>query len=128
MSIPFPQCAWPATLDECGPKEDPFILLAGSAKIGNAPARIIAIRISRTLRCDPDYRQGVPAGIYGVNDLDAGLETFLENAEDLTEELSDVLGEHAPSIVQLEAGAYMLWVLPMAPGSASSLALDFSQK
>ena len=115
MSIPFPPCVWPATLDERGPKEDPSILLTGTAKIGNAPARIIAIRISRTLRRTPDYRQDVPAGIYGVNDLDAGLETFLENAEDLTEELSDVLGEHVPSIVQLEPGAYMLWILPLAP-------------
>lgn len=119
MSIPFPRCAWPATLDERGPKEDPSILLAGSAEIGNAPARIIAIRISRTLRCAPDYRQDVPAGIYQWNNLDTGLETFLENAEDLTAELSDALGEHVPSIVQLEPGAYMLWILLLAPRADS---------
>ena len=120
MPIPFPKCVWPTTLDERGPNEDPSILLIGMAEIGNAPAQIIAIRISRTLRHAPDYRQNVPAGIYDVNDLDKGLESFLENAEDLTDDLSDALGEHAPSIVQLEPGAYMLWILPLAPGSSSS--------
>jgi hypothetical protein len=106
---------YPARLDERGPKEDPSILLTGTAEIGNAPALVIAIRISRTLRRTPDYRQDVPAEMYGVNNIDAGLETFLENADDLTDELSDALGEHVPSIVQLEPGAYMLWLLPLAP-------------
>jgi hypothetical protein len=118
MSIPFPQCVYPATLEERGPKEDPSILLTGMAEIGNAPALIIAIRISRTLRSTPDYRQDVPAGVYGVNNIDAGLETFLENAEDLIDELSDALGEHVPSIIQLEPGLYRLSILPLAPGGA----------
>jgi hypothetical protein len=115
MSIPFPRCAWPATLDERGPTEDPSIVLTGTAEIGDALARIIAIRISRKLRSTPDYRRDVPAGIYCRNNLDSGLEAFLENAEDLTAELSDALGGHVPSIVQLEPGAYMLWILPLTP-------------
>lgn len=115
MSIPFPRCAWPVTLDERGPKEDPSILLTGTAKIGDGVARIIAIRINQMLRSTPDYQQDVPARIYHSNNLDSGLETFLENVEDLTDELSDTLGEHVPSIVQLEPGAYMLWILPLTP-------------
>jgi hypothetical protein len=120
MSIPFPQCIYPATLEERGPKEDPSILLAGMAEIGDAPALIIAIRVSRTLRSTPDYRQDIPAEVYRVNNIDAGLETFLENSEDLTDELSDALGEHVPSIIQMEPGLYRLWILPLALGSASS--------
>ena len=119
MSIPFPQCVWPVALDECGPKEDPSILLTGTAEIGDAMARIIAIRISQTLRSTPDYQQDVPAGIYRSNNLDAGLETFLENAEDLTAELSDALGEYVPSFVELKPGAYMLWILPLTLGATS---------
>jgi hypothetical protein len=69
--------------------------------------------IGRTLRNTPDYQPDVPTGIYRRNDLDSGLETFLENAEDLAAELNDALGEHVPSIVLLEPGAYMLWILPL---------------
>ncbi len=120
MSVPFPSCVFPATLDEHGPKEDPSILLTGMVAIGNATALVIAIRISLTLRRTPDYRQDVPAEMYGVNNIDTGLETFLENADDLTAEFSDLLGEHVPSIVQLEPGAYMLWILPLAPDRGSA--------
>jgi hypothetical protein len=117
MPIPSPRCAWPATLDACGPQEDPSILLTGSAEIGDAPARIIAIRIGRMLRRVPDYRNDVPAEIYRTANLDAGLETFLENVEDLSAELSDVLGDYGPSVMHLDTGSYMMWILPLAPSA-----------
>jgi hypothetical protein len=120
MSIPFPPCVYPATLDERGPKEDPSILLTGMAAIGNAPALVIAIRISRTPRRTPDYRHDVPTKMYSVNNIDVGLKTFPGNSDDLTDEPSDALGEQVPSIVQLEPGTYMLWILPLTPDSGSA--------
>lgn len=118
MPIPFPRCVWPATLDTRGPKDDPSILLTGSAEIGHAPALIIAVRISRIMRRTPDYRADVPADIYQMFNLDAGLETFLENAEDLTAELSDALGDHVPSVMQMDTGSYLMWILPLMSRTA----------
>jgi hypothetical protein len=115
MPIPFPRSAFPAMLEERGPREDPSILLTGPAEIGGASARIIAIRVSRSLRWTPDYKNAVPAESYRRARLDASLETFLENVEDLAVELSDELGDYVPSIMHLDAGFYMMWILPLRP-------------
>jgi hypothetical protein len=108
MAIPCPPLEWPSFLQECGPANDPQIVLRGDARIGDTPLQVVAIRVDPELRYAPDYRRGVPAEAYET----AALETTLDELEYLTEELSGLTGRAQRSIVRLAGGAYVLWVLP----------------
>jgi hypothetical protein len=107
MTIPCPPCTWPTTLAECGPEEDPAILLVGSAEIGESSTCVMAIRISGT--------QDRSDETHAMSTLEPALDAFLKSADGLAARLGNVLGVRAPSIIQLESGPYFLWMLPLAP-------------
>ena len=91
-------------------------LLTGTAKIGDGVARIIAIRINQMLRSTPDYQQDVPARIYHSNNLNSGLETFLENVEDLTDRAERHASESTCRASSSWSPAHiLLWILPLTP-------------
>jgi hypothetical protein len=108
MAVSCPALEWPNYLDECGPAEDPTILLSGTARIGGTPVAVVAIRINPGLRRCPDYRKDLPAAVYETG----ALEAILEELEYMTEELSVVTGSGERSIVDLAEGRYAMWVLP----------------
>jgi hypothetical protein len=83
----------------------------GSAQIGDSSACLIAIRVNRML--------SQPAESHAIAKLDHELNAFLEAADRLAARLSDAFGTRVPSIVQLESGSYLLWILPLAPAPAS---------
>ena len=115
MPVPCPPCRWPSALKEGGPPEDPSVLLTGAASIGDTVLQIVAIRIDPTLRWALDYKRGVAAASYEMNALDRTLETFLEEAESISSELDELLGERRPSILRLATGNYKVWILPARP-------------
>lgn len=108
MMVACPSIEWPRFLEECGPAEDPGIVLKGRAHIGDTPLQVVAIRIAPELRRAPDYKRGVPQGAYRT----AALETTLEELEYVTEELRSLTGAAERSLVLLPTGAYVLWLLP----------------
>lgn len=111
MTIPCPACEWPEFLKECGPPEDPMLLLTGIARIGGAALRIVAIRTDPASRWSPDYRLDVPAGSYDADGLDIALEGALEELGSLAEQLNDILGESEQGAVSLAGRAYRLVML-----------------
>jgi len=108
VTVPCPTVEWPSFLEECGPAEDPSILLRGTARIGGTRVAVVAIRIKPELRRAPDYRQDVPSAAYETGALD----TMLEEFEYLTDELTVVAGGAGRSIVRLQTGPYVMGVLP----------------
>jgi hypothetical protein len=94
------------TLNESGPKEDPGILLTGSTRIGTTQACLIAIRFSQMRGQRRKCRKDAEAYRMAPLDLDQA-------------SLKDVVGNHVPSIIQLESGPYLLWVLPLTPARKS---------
>lgn len=112
MSVECPACEWPLFLEEQGPREDPTILLTGTARIGKAAIKIIAVRINRNLRAAPDYRSDVQRHCYHVGGYDSILSTILEEFEDAAAQVGDLLGEEHFNIVQLPTGPYQIWVIP----------------
>jgi hypothetical protein len=108
MVVACPSIEWPGALEECGPAEDPDIVLKGTARIGETPLQVVAIRVDPELRRAPDYKGDVPERAYRT----AALETTLDELEYVTEELGGLTGAAERSLVRLPAGAYVLWVLP----------------
>lgn len=108
MAVACPPIEWPGSLDEQGPPEDPAIVLKGTARIGGAPLKIVAIRVDLELRRMPDYKPGVPAAAYETT----ALETTLEELECVTEQLSGLTGAAERSIVRFATGPYVVCVLP----------------
>jgi hypothetical protein len=117
VPVPCPPFMWPDALVERGPPEDPSILLTGAAGIGNAAALIVAIRISRKMRWDPDFQPGLAGEIYQANRLDEVLETILEELEVVASELEEVLDEGDADAVELATGTYKVIVIQVSSGS-----------
>jgi hypothetical protein len=100
MPVQLPAPAWPPQLLEAGPPEDPFILLSGPARIGEAPYRVLAVRINpNTLGID--YRYDLGEDVYA----DYQLEDMLDEFTFLDEINKSVL-------VPIEQGHYVIWMLP----------------
>ena len=108
MTVECPALEWPRVLEECGPAEDPTILLMGTARIGGTPVAVVAIRVKPELRRAPDYRQGVPSAAYETG----ALETILDELEYLTDEVGVVTGSAERSIVRLPTGPYVIGMVP----------------
>src|SRR3954453_8019104 len=69
MPVDLPTPQWPAALMKQGPPEDPTILLGGAAIVGQAPHRVLAMRINpRTLAVD--YRPDVDQDVYADYQLE----------------------------------------------------------
>jgi hypothetical protein len=117
MQVEFPSCQWPAVLDKRGPLEDPSILFTGAARIGDIALQVIAIRVKPALRWTPDYKASIPEDRYQVSNLDSAMETFLEEFEYIVSDFEELLGEFRPSILDLETGPYMVWVVPSSFGT-----------
>ncbi|MGH6680727.1 MAG: hypothetical protein ACREDL_17775 [Bradyrhizobium sp.] len=94
---------------ECGPVEDPSILLSGTAHIARAAVRIVAIRTSRESGRIPDYKNDVPRECY--EGLDTVLEQLLEDFEYLTREFGDLLAPSQSEDVELSTGTYRIAAL-----------------
>jgi hypothetical protein len=117
VAVEFPACVWPNVLEEQGPSEDPSILLTGTARIGGAEARIVAIRVSSTQEWAPDFKRGVAEDSYQGNGLDEVLQMALEEFQAVASELGDLLGDSRLSVVELATGHYSVWVIPASFGS-----------
>lgn len=111
MPVQCPLCQWPSFFTECGPVEDPTILLSGTAHIAQAPVQIVVIRTSTRSRRIPDYRSDVPRACYAEDGLDARLEQLLEDCEYLANEFGELLGGSGPGAVELATGRYILVAL-----------------
>ncbi len=110
MAVQCPALEWPSFLEECGPAEDPSIVLKGTARIGGTPSAVVAIRIKPDLRRAPDYKSGVPADVYQVD----ALETILDELDYLVNEIGAITGSMERRVVRLSTGVYVLWLLPSA--------------
>jgi hypothetical protein len=108
MAVPCPPLEWPPFLEECGPAEDPSILLTGRARIGGASAAVVAVRIAPGRARVPDYREGVPDAAYETSQL----ETILEELECLAQEIGAAPATMEAGMVQLATGTYVMGVLP----------------
>ena len=116
MVVACPPCKWPALLEERGPREDPSILLTGTASIGNAMIKIVAIRVNLLLRATPDYRGDVPVARYRDSGCDVVLETVLDEFEEAAAQLGELFGAEHTNIVELPTGSYQIWVVPASFG------------
>jgi hypothetical protein len=99
MPVQLPAPEWPLQLLEAGPPEDPFILLSGPARIGEAPYRVLAVRINpNTLAID--YRYDLGEDVYADYQLEDTLEelTFLDDIDKSV-------------LVPIEHGHYVIWML-----------------
>ncbi len=117
MPVECPCCQWPSMLEERGPREDPSILLTGTARIGDTDVQIIAIRINPKLRRSVDRR----AESAEASDQDTGfddvLDTILEEFDYVAEQLGELFGEDQFRIVELATGPYQFWVVPVSFGA-----------
>lgn len=109
MPVQCPPCRWPSSLMECGPVEDPSILLSGTAHIAQAAVQIVAIRTSPKSGRIPDYKNDVPRECY--EGLDTDLEQLLEDFEYLTKEFGDLLTPSQTEDVELPTGTYRIVAL-----------------
>lgn len=116
MVVACPPCKWPALLEEQGPREDPSILLTGTAYLGDAMIKIIAIRVNLVRRAAPDYRPDVPIARYRDGGYETALDVILDEFEDVAAELGEFFGEEHPNIIELATGSYQIWVLPVSFG------------
>jgi len=112
MPVQCPSCQWPTSFAECGPAEDPSILLSGTARIAQAAVRVVAIRTSRESGRVPDYRNDVPRECYSADGLDTLLEQALEDFEYLADDFGDILGNAGSETIELATGAYTIVALP----------------
>lgn len=109
MPVQCPSCQWPTSLAECGPAEDPSILLSGTARIAQVAVQIVAIRTSRESGRIPDYKNDVPRECY--DGLDTVLEQVLEDFEYLATEFGDLLNEPGSEAIELSTGTYKIVAL-----------------
>jgi hypothetical protein len=112
MTVECPLFELPDMLEERGPDEDPTILLTGVARIGRAPAHVVAIRINNTLRWDPDFRRAVANGAYHAGGFDEILEKTLDELQVIASELEDILSDAESSVVDLATGQYRVFLIP----------------
>lgn len=118
MPVQCPSCQWPTSFSECGPAEDPSILLSGTAHIAHAAVKIVAIRTSRDSGRIPDYRDDVPRECYEANGLDALLEQVLEDFEYLAGDFDELLGDAGSEAIELATGHYTIVALPSRADAA----------
>jgi len=118
MPVQCPSCQWPSSFVECGPVEDPSILLSGTAHIARSAVQIVAIRTTRDSGRLPDYKNDVPRSCYQANGLAGLLEQMLEDFEYLATEASEIFGDGASELVELATGTYKVVVLPTGPNEA----------
>lgn len=102
-SIPCPPIVWPSTLVTAGPAEDPSIMLTGTARVGPANFRIVAIRAEPRLRFMPDYRAGFDDDVYDRPRLEMLLQELAE--------LSDI---DDPPVLNFSTGSYVLYMIPQS--------------
>ena len=100
MTVPLPIHEWPSELLEIGPEQDRSIMLRAPVVIGSAKYMLTAVRID-PVRFGPDYRSEVQQHVYDDYELAQMLELVLELL-DLSE----------PSVLQLETGRYIMWMIP----------------
>ena len=100
MTVPLPIHEWPSELLEIGPEQDRSIILRAPVLIGSAKFMLTAMRVD-PIALGPDYRAEIPHSVYDDYELTPMLEAVLELL-DLSE----------PSILQLETGRYVMWMLP----------------
>jgi hypothetical protein len=108
MAVRCPAIKWPDVLEECGPEQDPEIVLKGTAHIGATQLEVVAIRIDPRFRRTPDYKPEVPEAAYDIEALEAALDEL----EYVIEALGAVTGVAEQSIVNLPGGPYVIWMLP----------------
>lgn len=101
MPIHFPQSRWPSELIEEGPDADPAILLSGTAEIGDAMHRVMAVRV-RKASLQVDFRA----------DLDEDDAYSDYPLEAMLEELDFFDDFERSTVVTLESGDYVVWVVP----------------
>ena len=101
MSLRAPAIQWPAAFDAQGPAEDPNILLVAEASIDGIAFVITAIRMRDGMRM-PDYREGVPIGVYE------------DTIDSMREEIEVLASTMDPPLVKLDGGDYLLWMIPSA--------------
>jgi hypothetical protein len=100
MPVHLPEPKWPSDLLEQGPPEDPSILLSGPAEVGNAPHRVLAVRINpRTLSVD--YRNDLEEEVYADYQL-----------EDMLDELTFLDDLDQSVLVPMAGGSYVIWMMP----------------
>jgi hypothetical protein len=109
MPVQCPSCQWPSSFEECGPPEDPSILLSGTARICSGAVQILAIRTSRESSRIPDYRSDVLRECY--RELGTVLEQLLEDLEYLSSEFGDLLNESGSGGIELPTGTYSIVAL-----------------
>jgi hypothetical protein len=109
MPVQCPSCQWPSSFSECGPAEDPSILLSGTARIARGAVQILAIRTSRVSGRIPDYKSDVPRECY--QELGIVLEEVLEDLEYLASEFGDLLNDSDSEGVELPTGTYRIVAL-----------------
>ena len=112
MPVQCPSCQWPSSFAECGPAEDPSIVLSGTARIAHTALQIVAIRTSPGSGRMPDYRDDVPPACYQTNGLGPLLEQMLEDFEYMACDFGEVLGDGGSDTVELATGRYTIVALP----------------
>lgn len=111
MTVNCPPCLWPTSLEEKGPPDDPSILLMGTARIGDTPLQIIAIRVNPTLKAALDFKPSVAKDTYQANDLDEVLGAILEELEYASAEIKSLFGEGHLTTIELAPGLYRVWAI-----------------
>lgn len=118
------QWQWPEALVECGPVEDPSILLTGRARIGPVPVQIVALRVNPDVVAWPDYRPEIREEGYRAGGLAKLLEALADEFDYLVSELEELIGEGRASIVPLRQGSYLVLVVSAAFASHAGLLRD----
>ena len=107
MPVRLPQPQWPAELQEVGPPQDASILLGGAAAIGEAPHRVLAVRVNpKTLAVD--YRAELDEDVYADYQL-----------EDMLEELTFMDDIDKSVTVPIGGGHYVIWMMPFSQAARS---------
>ncbi|HTV37500.1 MAG TPA: hypothetical protein VMF12_13790 [Xanthobacteraceae bacterium] len=109
MPVQCPTCQWPSSFSECGPVEDPSILLSGTARIAQGAVQILAIRTSAESGRIPDYKSDVPRECY--EELSGVLEQVLEDLEYLASEFGELLNDSGSEGIELPTGTYRIVAL-----------------
>jgi hypothetical protein len=118
------QWQWPEALVECGPAEDPSILLTGSARVGPVPVQIVALRVDPDVVGWPDYKPEVREEGYRADGLAKLLETLADEFDYLVSALEELIGEGRASVVPLRQGSYLMLVVSAAFASHAGLLHD----
>jgi hypothetical protein len=102
VPVRLPEPRWPSELLEEGPPEDPSIVLGGAAEIGQAPHRVMAVRLNpNTLAVD--YRDDVQENVYADYQL-----------EDRVDELTFLDDIDKSVLVPIGGAHYVIWMMPFS--------------